>query len=151
MLGYLVPLVLFLLTLFIRRKRIQRMQNMDLVRNRRASREARKRLKQAAGHLKQATGNLKQKEMEAFYEAVLKALSGYLVDKLNIQLAEMSKERAREGLENYNIPEDIISEYLELADTCEMARYAPSAVEGQAEEVYSRSAKVIGKIEQNLR
>ncbi len=143
-LVYLVSLALFLLILFIRRKRIRRMQNVELVRNRRASREASKRLKQAAGHLK-------QKETEAFYEAVLKALSGYLVDKLNIQLAEMSKERAREGLEGYNIAEDLIAEYFELADTCEMARYAPTSAEGKAEEVYSRSIRVIGKIEQNLR
>ena len=70
---------------------------------------------------------------------------------LNIQLAEMSKERAREGLEGYNIAEDLIAEYFELADTCEMARYAPTSAEGKAEEVYSRSIRVIGKIEQNLR
>ena len=94
---------------------------------------------------------MKKKESEAFYEAVLKGLVGYLVDKLNIPVSEMSKERAREGLEKYNISEELISEYQDLADICEMARYAPTSVEGKVEEVYSRSMKVIGKIEQNLR
>jgi hypothetical protein len=63
----------------------------------------------------------------------------------------MSRERAQGGLEAYEVPEDLIGEYLELADLCEMARYAPSADKGRVEEVYSRSMRVIGKIEQNLR
>jgi len=141
---YIIAFGLFLLVLIVRRKRIRRMQNIELVRNQRASKEARKRLREAAAHMK-------KKELEAFYEAILKGLIGYLVDKLNIPVSEMSKERTREGLENYNISEELISEYLELADICEMARYAPTSVEGKVEEVYSRSMKVIGKIEQNLR
>jgi hypothetical protein len=143
-LAYVVSLGLFLLILFIRRKRIRRMQNVELVKNQRASREARKRLKLAAGYMN-------RNESELFYEAVLRALIGYLVDKLNIPVSEMSRYRAREGLEKYGIAEELIAEYLELADTCEMARYAPASVEGQVGEVYSRSMKVIGKIEQNLR
>ena len=94
---------------------------------------------------------MKKQENEAFYEEVLKALIGYLVDKLSIPVSEMSKERAREGLEKQNISEELIAEYLELADICEMARYAPASVEGQVDEVYSRTISVIGKIEQNLR
>jgi hypothetical protein len=141
---YPAALLIFLLILLLRRKRIRRMQNLELVRNQRASREARKRLKAAADHMK-------KNETEAFYEAVLKALTGYLVDKLNIPVSEMSKEKARGGLERYNVAEDLINEYLELADLCEMARYAPSSDQGKVEEVYSRSIKVIGKIEQNLR
>jgi len=141
---YLLALVLFLLTLLIRRKRVRRMQNIELVRNQRASKEARKRLKAAASHMN-------KNETEAFYEAILKALTGYLVDKLSIPVSEMSKEKSRAGLEKYNIEEDIITEYLELADICEMARYAPDSAEEQVGEVYSRSIKVIGKTEQNLR
>ena len=120
------------------------MQNVQQVRNQRASKEARKRLKAASSHMN-------KNETEAFYEAILKALTGYLVDKLSIPVSEMSKEKARAGLEKYNIEEEIISEYLELADICEMARYAPASAEAQVDEVYSRSIKVIGKTEQNLR
>ena len=120
------------------------MQNVELVKNQRASKEAKKRLKEAAAFMK-------SNESEAFYEAILKALTGYLVDKLNIPVSEMSKDKAREGLQKYNIDEMLIKEYLELADICEMARYAPTSVEGQVEQVYSRSIKVIGIIEQNLR
>jgi hypothetical protein len=134
----------FILLLLLRRKRLRRMQNLELVRNQRASKEARRRLKEASAHLKKG-------ENEAFFESVLKALEGYLVDKLNIPVSEFSKDKARDGLSGYGIGEELISEYLDLADTCEMARYAPSSVEGQVEDVYSRSMKIIGAIEQNLR
>ncbi len=141
---YLAALVIFSLVLVIRRKRVRRMQNVALVKNQRASKEARKRLKEASAHMN-------RNETEAFYEAVLKALVGYLVDKLSIPVSEMSKDKARAGLERYNIEENLITQYLELADICEMARYAPASAEAQVSEVYSRSIKVIGKIEQNLR
>ncbi|HEC41449.1 MAG TPA: protein BatD [Bacteroides sp.] len=143
-LSYIVSLGLFVIILILRRKRIRRMQNIELVRNQRASKEARKRLKEASLYMK-------KNETEAFYEAILKALVGYLVDKLNIPVSEMSKEKAREDLHKYNIEEILIAEYIDLADICEMARYAPTSVEGQVEDVYSRSIKVIGNIEQNLR
>ncbi len=143
-LFYIVTMGLFILILILRRKRIRRMQNIELVRNQRAGKEAKKRLKEAAGYMK-------KNETEAFYESILKALSGYLVDKLNIPVSEMSKEKARQGLQKYNIEEMLIVEYIDLADICEMARYAPASVEGQVGQVYSRSIKIIGEIEQNLR
>jgi len=136
--------LLFLGVLLIRRKRVQRQQNVELVKNQRASREARRRLKEAAT-------NIKKNELEAFYEAVLKALTGYLVDKLNIPMADLSKDSARKGLQKYDVKPEAIEEYLELADVCEMARYSPTAIEGGMEEVYSRSIKIISQLEQNLR
>ena len=134
----------FLGVLLIRRKRIQRQQNVELVKNQRASREAKRRLKEAAT-------NMKKNESEAFYEAVLKALTGYLVDKLNIPMSDLSKDSARNGLQKYDVKPEAIEEYLELADVCEMARYSPTAIEGGMEEVYSRSIKIISLLEQNLR
>ncbi|MEE9462671.1 MAG: BatD family protein, partial [Bacteroidales bacterium] len=136
--------LLFLGVLLIRRKRIRRQQNVELVKNQRASREARRRLKEAATHMK-------KNESETFYEAVLKALTGYLVDKLNIPMSDLSKDSARKGLQKYDVKSEAIEEYLELADICEMARYSPTAIEGGMEEIYSRSIKIISQLEQNLR
>ncbi len=136
--------LLFLVILLIRRKRIQRQQNIELVKNQRASREARRRLKEAAAHMK-------KNESEAFYEAVLKGLTGYLVDKLNIPMANLSKETARESLQKYDVKPEAIEEYLRLADICEMARYSPTATDGGMGEVYARSIKIISQLEQNLR
>lgn len=136
--------LLFIGMLLIRRKRIQRQQNVELVKNQRASREARRRLREAATYMK-------KNESEAFYEAVLKALTGYLVDKLNIPMADLSRESARKGMQKYDVKHEAIEEYLELADVCEMARYSPTAIEGGMGEVYSRSIKIISQLQQNLR
>jgi hypothetical protein len=136
--------LLFISILLVRRKQIQRRQNVELVKNQRASKEARRRLKEAATYMK-------RNESEAFYEAVLKALTGYLVDKLNIPLADLSKENARKGLQTYQVKPETIDEYLALADLCEMARYAPSATEGGMDGMYTRSIRIISQLEQNLR
>jgi hypothetical protein len=141
---YIGLFLLFLGVLLFRRKRIQRQQNVELVKNQRASREARRRLKEAAAHMK-------KNESEAFYEAVLKALTGYLVDKLNIHMADLSRDSAKSGLQKYDVKPEAIEEYVELADVCEMARYSPTGIEGGMEEVYSRSIKIISQLEQNLR
>jgi hypothetical protein len=137
-------LILFFGVLLIRRKRIQRQQNIELLKNQRASREARRRLKEAARHMK-------KNEKEAFYEAVLKALTGYLVDKLNISMADLSKDSARKGMQSYHVKPEVAEEYLELADVCEMARYSPTGTEGGMEGIYSRSIRIISQLEQNLR
>jgi hypothetical protein len=141
---YVGLLLVFFGVLLIRWKRIQRQQNIELVKNQRASREARRRLKEASSHMK-------KNESEAFYEAVLKALMGYLVDKLNIPMADLSKDSARKGLQKYNVKSEAIDECMGLADVCEMARYSPTVTEGGMGEVYSRSIKIISQLEQNLR
>jgi hypothetical protein len=94
---------------------------------------------------------MKKHEKEAFYEAVLRALTGYLVDKLNIPMADLSKDTARKGMEKYDVKPEFVEEYLELADVCEMARYSPSGTEGGMEGIYSRSIRIISQLEQNLR
>ena len=137
-------LVFFLAVLLIRRNRIRKLQNLELLKNQRASKEARKRLKQASVHLKKG-------EEEAFYEAVLKALEGYLVDKLSIPWSDLSKDTARKGLSKYGVPAELVNEYLDLADQCEIAKYAPGTSAEGMDELYTRTMKAIGKMEQTLR
>ncbi len=136
--------ILFVATLLIRRNRIRKLQNVELLKNQRASKEARKRLKEASVHLKNG-------DVEAFYEAVLKTLEGYLADKLSIPRSDLSRDTVREGLRKYDIPEDMITEYLDLADRCEMAKYSPEAVRGSMDELYSGTMSVISKMDRNLR
>ena len=130
--------------MLIRRNRIRKLQNLELLKNQRASKEARKRLKQASFHLKKG-------EEEAFYEAVLKALEGYLVDKLSIPWSDLSKDTARKGLSKYGVPAELVNEYLDLADQCEIAKYAPGTIAEGMDELYTRTMKAIGKMEQTLR
>ena len=141
---YGISLILFLAVLLIRRNRIRKLQNMELLKNQRASKEARRRLKEASVHLKKG-------EEEAFYEAVLKALEGYLVDKLSISWSDLSKDTARKGLSKYEVPGELVNEYLDLADRCEIAKYAPGTMKGGMDELYTRTIKAISMMEKNLR
>ena len=141
---YAISLFLFLAILLIRRNQIKKQQNVELLKNQRASREARKRLREASAYLKKGDAG-------AFYEAVLRALEGYLVDKLSIPYADLSKVTAREGLQKYHVPMELIDEYIALADQCEYAKYSPGSEEGGMEELYERTIRAISKLEQKLR
>lgn len=141
---YGVSLFLFLTVLLIRRNRIRKLRNVELMRNQRASKEARKRLRAAAGHMRHGLE-------EDFYEAVLKALEGYMSDKLSIPLSQLGKERVRTELAGYGMDEALVEEYLDLEDSCEIAKYAPGSVQGGMEDLYKRTIGVISRMDQNLR
>ena len=81
--------------------------NLALVRNRKANKMALKRLKLAAIYLK-------DKKKELFYDEVLKACWGYLSDKLNIPMADLTKENMQSELVNHDVNENSISRLMEL-------------------------------------
>jgi uncharacterized membrane protein len=136
--------ILFLFIILFRRAHIKKFQNEDLVRNRRANKIARKRLRQAAVHLK-------QNETESFYESVLKALWGYLSDKLNIPVSELSRETVEKNLSLHIEDTTLTIDLIRLIDVCEMARFAPFANVQEMDKVYTDSVKLITKLEQNIR
>jgi hypothetical protein len=143
-LSYLIALVIFGSLIVIRRNQIKRNADHALVRNRKANKIARKRLKQANSHLKAG-------EISSFYESLLKAFWGYLGDKLSIPVADLSKEKSIEMLQAHNAPEEMISEFFDIIDRIEFARFAPSEQDSNAASVFDKAAKIITKFEQNLR
>jgi len=136
--------IIFLFIILFRRAHIKKFQNEELVRNRKANKIAKKRLKQASVHLK-------QNETESFYESVLKALWGYLSDKLNIPVSELSRETAEKALSVHVEDSSLINDLISLIDMCEMARFAPSVNIQAMDKVYSDSVKLISRLEQNIR
>ena len=143
-LSYLGSLLVFALVVLIYRKKLKENANVQLVRNKQANKVARK-------HLKKAAGFLKQKQNEQFYEAVLKAFWGYLSDKLNIPVAELNRDNAVSSLQYRQVSHELTDELVSIIDTCEFARYAPSAVEGTMDELYNKSASLMGKLEKQIR
>ena len=73
------------------------------------------------------------------------------MDKLSIPRSDLSKDTIRSGLGLYNVPDDLVEEYLSLADRCEVAKYAPGSVEGGMEDLYKKTIRAISNMEQNLR
>lgn len=141
---YALTLLMFLLVLVIRKKRQKELANVQLARNRRASKYARKRLKHAGSHLKQ--GN-----KEAYYEELAKALWGYLSDKLSIPMAHLSIDSAKEALTNKGIPDELTEQMLKLIETCEYARYAPQSDDSQMDKRYRQAIEVVSDLQNKLK
>ena len=143
-LVYIVSLLLFLVILFIRREQIKKNANVIRLKNRRARKVSRKRLKKSYKYLK-------MNNTEQFYDELLNALWGYLSDKLTISLSELTKDNVFDELSKMNIDKELQNELKEIIEACEMSRYAPNLIEGSTEDNYKRTAKVISRLEQKIK
>ena len=141
---YLLSMIAFAVVFVLNRKKIKESANIALVRNKRANKVALKRLKEAAGFLK-------NNHAEKFYESVIKALWGYLSDKLSIPVAELNREKASATLLYKGIGQDVVNELMKIIDDCEFARYAPAAFSGTMKEIYDGAAKVMGIFEKQIK
>ncbi len=136
----LLPLFLFFLLIIYKKKRDELVSNEKLLKNRRATKVARKRLTSAKKYLS-------LKDRNNFYEEIEKALWYYVSDKLSIPVSELTKDSATIALERKNIPNEIIKEYLNTIDQSEFARFAPSSEGNGMDKTYQDAVKVITELE----
>ena len=140
---YAFALIIFLVVLFLRREHIRRNSDLSAVRNRKAGKVAGKRLKEAEKCLK-------EKQSDKFYEEILKALWGYLSDKLNIPVSELNRNSAVNALTDKGIAEEEINKLASVIDKCEYARFAPSSSAEEAEKIYDEAARFIRLVENSI-
>lgn len=143
-LCYIIPVVLFVIFFIIYRKQVKENANIALVRTKKANKTAVKRLKNA-GKL------LKENKKEEFYDEVLRALWGYLSDKLSIPLANLTKDNVEAELAKYGVDESLISEFMDILNTCEFARYAPAQASDAMDKLYEQTIDAIGKMENTIK
>lgn len=127
-----------------RRSVIRQNANVALMRNRKADKFATRRLKQSKIHMH-------ANEKEKFYDELLKAIWGYLSDKLNIPQSELSRDTAIDMLKQRNVEEVTVKQFVELVDNCEFARYAPGASSDSINQDYQRTIDLITKLQQKLK
>ena len=137
---YIIPLALFIGFMIIYRKQAMENANVAKVRTKKANKVATKRMKNA-GKL------LAEKKTEAFYDEVLKAMWGYISDKLNIPVSQLSKDNIEEELNKYGVSEDLIKAFISTLNECEFARYAPGNQNEAMDKVYSSTIDIISKME----
>lgn len=142
--AYVFSFLAFMLILFVRREHIKRNSDLSLVRNRKAGKVAVKRLHAASMCLK-------NQQIDKFYEEILKALWGYLSDKLNIPGSNLTRTTASEALLTKGISEDRITALNSMLDSCEYARFAPSASGSEAEKIYAEASEFIKSVENTIR
>ena len=111
----------------------------------------RKASKMALRRLKLADTFLKQNLYTAFYEELHKALTGFVSDKLNIPMADLSKDNMSESLISSGVPEELVKEFISLLDACEFARYSPDAGHGAMEAHYKTALEVISSIDPKMK
>ncbi len=143
---YLALLLIALLALaayFYFSHRIKLMGNVAVVKGKRANKVALQRLR-AAEHYK------RDDDRRRFLDEMLRALWGYMGDRLNIPAANLTKDNVREELAKRGVPQPKAERYIEVISDCEMAQYSPASP-GQAGELYRAGVEVISSMESVLK
>ena len=143
-LFYIIPALAFILFFIIYRKQAAENANVAKMRTKKANKVAIKRMK-LAGKL------LSENKKDAFYDEVLKALWGYISDKLNIPVSRLSKDNIEEKVRNHGVSEELMKEFLNALNDCEFARFAPGDENQAMDKVYSSSIEVISKMENSIK
>ncbi|MBR1720597.1 MAG: protein BatD [Phocaeicola sp.] len=143
-LGYIIPLLIFVVTMLIYRKQVAENANVAKVRTKKANKVAVKRLKYA-GKL------LAANKRDEFYDELLKALWGYTSDKLIIPVAELSKDNIEEKLASRQVSPELIKEFVDILNDAEFARYAPGDASAAMDKEYQAAMDVISKMENSIK
>ncbi len=99
--------------------------------------------KVATKRLQAARRLLAAGDANAMYEETMRALWGYLADKLNIPVSELTKDNVRERLAARGVADDVVDAYLRAIDDCEFARFAPGEPASMMQRVYEQAAAAI--------
>ena len=137
---FILPLIFTIALYLFFRKQVKDNADANMVKNRKANRMARKRLKQAQKLLKQ--GN-----KDKFYEEVMKAVWSYLSDKLFIPVAAINKEIVIDKLMSSHVDEALINRLKDILNTCEFARFAPSSGQQEMGNLYEETIEVISNLD----
>ena len=142
--AYAVALLLFAIAVFVYRKRIKENENTSLLKTKKANSVAVRRLK----NVKKL---MRDNRVNEFYDETLKAVWGYMSDKLNIPLSRLSKDNVSSELERRGCNEELVAELLELLNECEFARYAPGDPTATMDKIYRMAEAVISKMENSIK
>ena len=139
------PIALLAFALFVVVMRRHEASTADVAGNRhkRAGKVAGKRLKEA--RLLQ-----KKNQREAFYDEVMRALWGYVADKLGLPVADLSKDNVSLLFAQRGVDQNTIEAFASVLEECEFARFAQGATGTTMEQVMEQAADVIDKIEEKL-
>lgn len=143
--GFIILMILtFFSGLFLVRKQNKLRQNQSLVRNKKATKIARKRLKEAHVYFK-------GKQQNEFYNEMSQALWGYIADKFYIQQSQLSIDSVTESLMAKKTPQELIDLFIQTLQNCEYARFAPGEAGKKMEELYQQGIEAITKAEKMIK
>ncbi len=136
----LLPLLSIPLGIYIGKKKRERDDDIIGNKQRKADKLAKKYLSEAQKQL----GN-----KEPFYIALEKALHNYLKAKLQVETSEISKEKIRSILENKEVKDQSITQFLKVLEDCDFARYTPIS-NLQMEKEYEKAKEIIMDLDRQI-
>lgn len=142
--AYIFPLVIVMLVFWFFRKQAKENADIIKVRNRKANKIAQKRLRTAEKYLK-------EQKKEEFYSELLKAIWGYLCDKLSIPQAQLNKDNVETELRKHNLEEDSIQDFMQVLNNCEFAQYAPGENIEARDHLYADTIRIITLLEERIK
>ena len=134
-----VLVLVFILLFVVFRQRA--IENADLVKTR-----GKKANKVAVKRLKKAAKLMKDNKPGEFYDETLRALWGYVGDKLNIPVEQLSRDNISDRLTERNVNAETVKQFIEAIDECEFERYAPGDPKGNMNKVYQMAMTAITQI-----
>ncbi len=132
-------LVVFAMIYVALRRQIRESQNVALVRGKRANKVAVQRFRAARRYME-------EQNRHAFYEEMLRALWGYMSDKFNIPVANLTKENVREELHKRGVSSEDSQRFTDIITRCDEAQYSP-VESARMGDVYSEGVNLISRIE----
>lgn len=142
--AYIASFVLFALFVALCHRQLKENANVAKSRGKKANKNASKRLKTANALLAKSQQN-------EFYDEVMRALWGYIADKLNMPQESLNKDNIQSELSAKQVPQEYTEQFIRTLNDCEFARYAPGAdANATMGNVYQAAIDIISKIEDVL-
>lgn len=107
--------------------------------------------KVATKRLKKASSLMAANQSSQFYDEVLRAIWGYVGDKLNIPVEQLSHDNIAERLSSRGVDQPTVELFLGALDECEFERYAPGDPKGNMNKVYDKAISAIEKIDEAMK
>ena len=136
------PALFFVALLFLQRRRESMAGNMKYIRSQRANKVAMKRLSAAQKYLN-------ANDKEKFLDEMFRALWGFISDKLQIPVSDLSKDNATQALISRNVSDELVLAFTNTVDACEFARFAGGVADSN-ETIYKKGIEIISQLESAL-
>lgn len=138
-----LPFVVLAVLLIVHRRQAETLKDQSLMRNKKATKVAKARLKKAHDYMK-------DNQQDQFYVEMSQALWGYISDKLNMSRSSLSIENVETELKSKTMPEELVQRFVEALGTCEYARFAPGDADSKMENLYQEGIEIISQSERVL-
>ena len=138
-----LPFAAFLAFIILFRRRMKLYADEQLLRYKKATKTARKRLKKASRLLSENKYN-------EFYEETARAIWAYLAHRFSIQQAELSIDKVISQLSDHAVDNEILISLRETLDFCEFIRFAPGASSTSPGDILQKAEHTISNLEQHI-